>query len=205
MSKRKIYVFMLIILLFLFVWSAIHPVNRMVWFYEIIPGVLLTIVLVVTYRTFPFTPITYFFAFIGIIIIFAGAHYTYGNFPLFNDLRDAWHLSRNHYDRLGHFFQGVVPTIFFREIMIRKNVVQKRGWLSFILISISLSISAGYELFEVSYAHIMEEDIDSFLGTQGDQWDSHWDMLCALLGSLFIVIFFSKWHDHLIQKRSYRF
>jgi putative membrane protein len=203
MRKHKVYVAMLIMLLFFFVWSAIHPVNRMVWLYEISTGVLLLLILVGTYRKFPFTPLTYFFAWIGIVIIFVGAHYTYGNFPLFNDLRDHWGLSRNHFDRFGHFFQGVVPTIFLREIMIRKDVVENRRWLFFILLSISLAISAGYELFEVSYAHLMEEDVHAFLGTQGDQWDSHWDMLCALSGSIFVLVFFSRWHDRLIQKKSY--
>jgi putative membrane protein len=199
MRERVFYILMMISVVGVWIWSAIQPADRKLWFYEMIPAVLLLLVLIFTYRSLPFTPLTYFFAWVGMIVMLIGAHYTYGGMPLFEMLKDACGFSRNHFDRVGHFLQGVLPSLFFREILIRRNLVH-RSWVWFFVISISTFFSAGYEIFEFLYGRLMGENMEDFLGTQGDQWDSHWDIISAMLGSTFVLVLLSGWQDRLIQK-----
>jgi len=204
MNKKSFYLAMIVVSLALMVWSGIDPINRKTWAYEIIPAVLLMMVLIFTHRRFPFTPLPYVFAFVAILVMAIGAHYTYGREPFLHFVQEWWNLSRNNFDRVGHFVQGMIPVFFFREIMIRNNVL-KRSWLWFVLLCISVAISAVYELFELYYAMLFsKENIDAFLGAQGDRWDSHWDIFSALLGAVFVLLVFSKWHDRLIENQAYR-
>ena len=115
--------------------------------------------------------------------------------PIFNWIRDTFDLSRNYYDRLGHFMQGFIPAMIAREIIIRNKVINKKKYLSFIVICICLAISASYELIEFVVAKLTGNAADAFLGTQGDVWDTQWDMLMALIGSVTALSLFSRYHD----------
>lgn len=129
------------------------------------------------------------------IILVVGGHYTYAEVPLFNWLRDVFDLSRNYYDRLGHFVQGFVPAMIAREILLRKKVLKKNAWLFFIVCCICLSISACYELVEWWVAIAADIAAEAFLGTQGDVWDTQWDMLAALIGAICAQIFLKSYHN----------
>jgi len=128
-----------------------------------------------------------------------GGHYTYAEVPAFNWLRDTFELSRNYYDRVGHFAQGFIPAMVAREILLRKNVVQKGAWLFFIVCCIALSISAVYELIEWWVAVASGEAAEAFLGTQGDVWDTQWDMFIALIGAVIAQLVLAKSHDRQLQ------
>lgn len=134
------------------------------------------------------------------IILLIGGHYTYAEMHLFNWIKDSFHLSRNYYDRLGHFAQGFIPAFISREILIRKSYLKKGRMLLFIVICICLAISAAYELIEWLVAEVTGSAVDAFLGTQGDVWDTQWDMFLALIGSMSAVFMFCKIHDKCIEK-----
>jgi len=180
-------------------WSAIHPHDYFTWGLEIFPAILALAALVFTYSRFPFTTFVYTLIFLHACILFVGGHYTYAEVPLFNWIRDHFHLARNDYDRLGHFAQGFVPALVAREVLLRRKIVLRRGWLFFIVFSICLAVSAAYELLEWRVAVASGSSADAFLGTQGDPWDTQEDMATAGVGALTALIFFSRWHDRFIR------
>ncbi|WP_342447872.1 DUF2238 domain-containing protein [Methylotenera oryzisoli] len=182
----------------MFVWSAIDPVDRLTWALEVAPVVIVLPILVVTYRYFVFTPLVYVLILIHALILMVGGHYTYAEVPWFNWLRDAYELSRNYYDRLGHFAQGFVPAMVAREILLKKSPLVPGRWLFFIVSCICLSISAVYEFIEWWVAAYEGGAADAFLGTQGDIWDTQWDMLMALVGAVTAQAFLSTFHDRQI-------
>lgn len=137
------------------------------------------------------------------IILVIGGHYTYAEMPFFNWLRDTFHLARNHYDRLGHFVQGFVPAMISREILLRKSPLKNGKLLSFLVISICLAISASYELIEWGVAAATGSAADAFLGTQGDVWDTQWDMLLALCGSIISLLTLQKFHNSVLKQRQH--
>jgi len=177
-----------------FAWSAINPYDRMTWFLEVLPAVLALPILVMTYKVFPLTHLLYGLILLHAVILMIGGHYTYAEVPLFNWLRDTYSLDRNYYDRVGHFFQGFVPAMIAREILCRKHVV-KDGWQFFIVCCICLSISAFYEFIEWWVAVIAGGAAIDFLGTQGDVWDTQWDMFVALIGAICAQLFLKSWHN----------
>ena len=124
-----------------------------------------------------------------------GGRYTYAEVPLFDWIRDAFHLARNHYDRLGHFAQGFVPAIVAREILLRKTPLRRGGWLFFLVTCVCLAISAVYELIEWSAAAATGSAADAFLGTQGDPWDTQKDMLLAGIGAIAAQLTWPRAHD----------
>ena len=138
--------------------------------------------LAITYRRFQFTSFVYLLITLHACILFVGGHYTYAEVPLFNWIRDHFHLARNDYDRVGHFAQGFVPALVAREVLLRQKIVLKRGWLFFIVLSICLAVSAAYELLEWRVAVGTGSAADAFLGTQGDPWDTQEDMATAAIG-----------------------
>lgn len=182
-----------------FVWSAIAPKDRFTWFLEVLPAILGAIVLLATRKHFPLTPLLQTLIAIHMIILMVGGHYTYAEVPLFNYLRDVFHLSRNHYDRVGHFAQGFVPAIIAREVLLRRSPLVPGKWLSFIVICICLAISAVYELFEWTVAVLTGESATAFLGTQGDVWDTQKDMAFCAVGAICAVIPLSKWHNRQLK------
>jgi len=176
--------------------SGISPVtDRLTWFLETFPVMIALLVLWRSYARLPLTLLSYrLFSIFGLILIIGG-YYSYAENPLFNWIQIEFNLERNHYDRLGHFFQGVVPAIVGRELLLRTSPLQRGKWLFAIVCAISLAISAFYELIEWWVAILNEHAAESFLGTQGDDWDSQWDMFLALTGSIFAQLFLSKHHD----------
>ncbi len=156
------------------------------------------ILLVLTIRSFPLTPLLYFLILLHCIVLMVGGHYTYAEVPLFDGLFGA---ERNNYDKVGHFFQGFVPAILAREILIRKNVVNGDWWRNLFIVSVCLAFSAFYELIEWWVALLSgEEDAVAFLGTQGYVWDTQSDMALALLGAIIAIIVLSVPHDKQLLK-----
>lgn len=148
------------------------------------PTIIALPILFLSYKKFPLTPLLYSLILVHAIILVIGGHYTYAEVPAFNWLRDTFDLGRNYYDRLGHFAQGFIPAMIAREILLRKQVLKQGAWLFFIVSCICLSISACYELIEWWVAIASGTAAEAFLGTQGDIWDTQWDMFVALIGAI---------------------
>jgi putative membrane protein len=186
---------LLFVLSLVFVWSAIRPHDYFTWFLEVLPVIIALPILIFTYKKFPLTSLVYGFILLHAIILMVGGHYTYAEVPLFNWLKDTFDLSRNYYDRVGHVAQGFVPAMVAREILLRKNIVKQGAWLFFIVCSICLSISACYEFIEWWVAVGSGTAAEAFLGTQGDVWDTQWDMFLALIGAIVAQLLLAKIHD----------
>ena len=183
------------IFLLIFIWSAINPKDWFTWVLEVLPAVIGLIIILATYRRFRLTTLVYILITMHASILVIGGHYTYAEMPFFNWLQDTFELSRNYYDRLGHFVQGFVPAIIVREILLRKSPLQPGRLLFFIVVCICLAISATYEFIEWGVAIASGSEAEAFLGTQGDVWDTQWDMLLALIGAIISLLFLSKLHD----------
>jgi putative membrane protein len=176
-------------------WSAYQPADRFTWFLEISPALFGFILLLSTYQRFQLTSLSYTLIFIASIALFIGGHYTYGGVPLFDYLQNTWNLERNHYDRFGHFLQGLTPAIVSREMLLRTSPLKTGKWLILIVICIVLAVTAFYELFEFAVAKLMGTVAEDFLGTQGDIWDTQWDMLFALIGGIVSLLLWSRYQD----------
>jgi putative membrane protein len=187
-----------LVLLVLLVFSGIQPFNRTTWLLEIFPILIALPVLWGSYRRFPLTNLLYVCIFVHAIVLMVGGFYSYARVPLGFHLADLLNISRNPYDKIGHFFQGFVPALTAREILIRGQYVRGRRMLTFISICIVLAISAIYELIEWAVAIALGQGADEFLGTQGDPWDTQSDMLFALIGGSVALLLFSRLHDRQI-------
>ena len=179
--------------------SGARPYDRTTWMLEVFPVIIALPVLWATYRQFPLTTLVYVCVFLHALVLMTGGAYTYARVPLGFYLADLLDLSRNPYDRIGHFFQGFVPALVAREILIRGRYVRGRKMLSFIVVCIVLAISATYEIFEWTAALVLGQGADEFLGTQGDPWDTQSDMLFALIGAVTALLLLSRAHDRQIQ------
>jgi putative membrane protein len=178
------------------VWSGIGPKERGTWWLEVAPVLIGVPLLVATYRRFSLTPLAYVLIWIHAIILMVGGHYTYAEVPLFNWIRDAFGLARNHYDRVGHLAQGFVPAILAREILVRTSPLCPGKWLFFLVCCVCLAISATYELVEWWTALLTSPETGTaFLGTQGDVWDTQWDMFLALAGSIAAQLGLGRLHE----------
>lgn len=191
-NSKYFHLSLLVSFILILIWSAINPKSYSTWFLEVIPAIIGITILLIIYKRFKFSNITYFFIFIEAVILAIGGHTTYAEMPLFNWLRDTFDLSRNYYDRVGHFFQGFTPALISSEILIRKKVLKKENWLPVIVVCICLAISACYEFFEWGVALAIGESAEAFLGTQGDVWDTQWDMFLALVGAVSAMLFLRK-------------
>ena len=180
-------------------WSGINPKDYFTWFLEVLPALIGLVVIAVTYNKFRLSTLAYLLILIHCIILMVGGHYTYAEVPLFNWLRDTFNMARNNYDKLGHLAQGFIPAIIVREILLRRKIVAKKGWLPFITVSICLAISAFYELLEWWAALLSGEAAEAFLGTQGYAWDTQSDMGLALLGAAAALLLLSKMHDRQLR------
>ena len=167
------------------VWSAVDPKDRAVWLMEVFPAIAGAVVLGLTGRRFPFTPVVYRLVFVFSLVLMIGGKYTYAEVPIGFWVRDALHLQRNHFDRLGHFLQGVIPAMITREMLLRCTPLKPGKAVFWIGASVALAISACYELIEWQAAiWTAPEQGAAFLGTQGDVWDTQKDMAMALTGSI---------------------
>jgi putative membrane protein len=175
--------------------SAIHPYDMATWWMEVFPIFIAVPILFLTYARFPLTRLVYALIFVHACILMLGGHYTYARVPLGFWMEDLFHFSRNHYDRIGHFAQGFVPAIVAREILLRRTPLRPGGWLFFLVCSVCLAISACYEFVEWFAAVIGGSGATEFLGTQGDVWDTQWDMLMALIGSIVAQTVLARVHD----------
>ena len=178
-----------------FLWSGWSPKDRLTWVMEVLPVFVAVPLLIATRRRFPLTTLVYGLIAVHATILMVGGRYTYAEVPLFNWIRDVFHLARNHYDRLGHLAQGFVPAIVAREILLRKTPLRRGGWLFFLVTCVCLAISAVYELIEWGTAATSGAASDAFLGTQGDPWDTQKDMLCAGIGAVLAQLTLAKVHD----------
>lgn len=199
-NNKKFHLLLLISLLGVLIWSVINPKDLFTWFLEIFPALIGVSVLIYLYPKYKFSNLAYILIWIHATILIVGGHYTYAEMPLFNWIRDTFGLSRNYYDRLGHFAQGFIPAIIAREVFIRNEVVNKKKYLSFIVVCICLAISASYELLEFAVSKLTGDSAEAFLGTQGDIWDTQWDMLFALIGSITSLSLLSAYHDKKLSR-----
>ncbi|WP_420598515.1 DUF2238 domain-containing protein [Neptuniibacter sp.] len=181
------------------VWSGIEPKDQFTWFLEVFPAIVGGLLLLLTFKNFPLTPLLYLLILIHCIVLMIGGHYTYAEVPFFEGLFGA---ERNNYDKVGHFAQGFIPAILAREILIRKQVVRGRAWLNLFIVSVCLAFSALYELIEWWVALLTGEDAEAFLGTQGYIWDTQSDMGLALTGAICAILLLSRWHDKQLKKLS---
>jgi putative membrane protein len=182
----------------LLVLSGISPFDRGTWLMEVAPVLVVLPLLALTRRHFALTRLLYGLIFLHACVLMLGGAYTYARVPLGFQLQDWLHLSRNPYDRIGHFFQGFVPAIAAREVLLRHRVVRRGGMLVVLLVSVVLAVSACYELIEWAAAMALGAAAEDFLGTQGDPWDTQWDMFMALMGACASLLLFSRWHDRQI-------
>ena len=180
--------------------SLVHPHDVLTWMLEIFPVAIVMPLLYLTARRFPLTPLLYGLIGVHCLILIVGAHYTYALVPLGFWVQDAFDLARNHYDRLGHFAQGFVPAIAVREILIRSSPVKDGGWLAFLTVATCLAISATYEFVEWWTSLAAGVAADQFLATQGDIWDTHWDMFMALCGAIVALLLLSRVHDRALAR-----
>ena len=197
--QGKLFFLWLLVFFLALIWSAIRPHDYFTWFLEILPAILGILILALTFREFQFTSLAYRLILIHSIILMIGGHYTYAEVPIFNWIRDVFDMSRNNYDKVGHFAQGFFPAIIAREILIRKSLLKQGKLLSFIVVCICLAISAFYELVEWRVAIVTGSAAEAFLGTQGDIWDTQSDMFFALIGAITSLIFLSRAHDNAIS------
>ncbi len=180
--------------------SAISPTDRLTWWLEALPVLIGAPLLIFTARRFPLTNLLYTLIACHALILILGAHYTYAQVPLGEWARDTFGLMRNPYDRLGHLAQGFVPAIIAREVLLRNAVVARGGWLFFIVTSICVAFSACFELFEWLTAVIGGGSASAYLATQGDEWDTQWDMFCALCGAVIALLTLSAAHDRALAR-----
>jgi putative membrane protein len=182
--------------------SGIHPYDRITWWLEVFPIFIGAPIFVATYRRFRLTPLLYRLLFIHALILMLGAHYTYARVPLGFWVQEILNLNRNHYDRVGHFAQGFIPAILSREVLIRRTPLEGGKWLFFLVVCICLAFSAFYEFIEWWAAVIGGGAADAFLGTQGDVWDTQWDMFLAMIGAITSQLLLSGRHDVELKAQS---
>lgn len=194
-----IHILMLVTLAICLIASGINPYDRITWLLEVFPVLIAVPILLGTYKKFPLTELVYWCIFFHALVLILGGAYTYARVPFGFMLQEWFDLSRNPYDKIGHFMQGFVPALIAREILIRKKIVNGGKMLAFIILCIVLAISATYELIEWSGALILGQGADDFLGMQGDPWDTQSDMFLALVGGGVALMLFSRWHDEQLR------
>lgn len=200
MLIMKKYLILIILFFVGLIISGIQPHDYFTWFLEVLPGIIGLVILMLTFKNFRFTHLTYIFILIHCYILFVGGHYTYAEVPLFDWIKEVFHQSRNNYDKVGHFAQGFVPAMIVRELFVRLEVVKRGLWLPFLTVFVCMAISALYEFFEWFVAIVSGQSAEAFLGTQGYVWDTQSDMLYATVGAVCMVIFMSGLQDKMIAK-----
>jgi putative membrane protein len=170
--------------------------GRLNWLLEVGPALLGFVALAVTFRRFPFSRFVYVCVFLHTLVLIYGGYYTYAETPLGNWAKEAFHLSRNHYDRVGHLSLGFFPVFIIKEVLLRVTPLRRGGWFVFIVLSIVLAIAAFYELIEWWSTYLVAGDVgQAFLGSQGDPWDAQWDMLLGLVGAALGLLLLDRSHD----------
>ena len=195
-SRRFLPAISLVSVSLVFLLLGIAPrANRFTWFMENFPVILGVPAVILAWRRFPLTDLLCVLLALHALVLMVGGHWTYANVPAGFWAQKALHLARNPYDRLGHLFQGFVPVLLFREVLFRKGVLKQSAWSVFVLLLMVLGLSAAYELLEWQTAVWSGSAADAFLGTQGDVWDTQWDMACAGIGAACSLALLSGAHD----------
>jgi putative membrane protein len=182
--------------------SRYRPHDAFTWWLEVAPILIVVPILLATARRFPLSPLVYRLIFLHALVLMVGGHYTYAEVPFGFWLRDVFHFSRNHYDRIGHFMQGFVPAVVAREVLLRRSPfadVPRSRWLGWVIVAFCLGASAAYELVEWLAAVTTADGATAFLGTQGDPWDTQMDMLMCLIGSVCAWFGMRQLHDRSLE------
>ncbi|MCB1640982.1 MAG: DUF2238 domain-containing protein [Xanthomonadales bacterium] len=195
MAKRGELLFLLLVVAAALLWSGWAPADRLTWLLEIIWVLVGVPILLFTRRRAPLTRLLYWLIAAHCLILIVGGRYTYAQVPLGFWFQDAFDLARNHYDRLGHFAQGFVPAVLARELLLRNTPLRPGGWLFYLVTCSALAFSAFFEMIEWWSALIWGGAADAFLATQGDPWDTQWDMFTCLLGAIASLLLWSRLHD----------
>jgi len=180
------------------------PAGRTSWALEVTPGLAMVLWLALAYRRMPLSHWVYAGVFVHVLILIYGGCYTYALTPLGNWAKEAFHLSRNHYDRIGHLALGVFPVFLAREVLLRKTPLVRGGWLSFLSVAVVFAFAAFWELLEWWTTLVVAGDTGTaFLGSQGDVWDAQWDMFLALVGAIVALLLAASAHDRSIARVPY--
>jgi putative membrane protein len=204
MSERRLpryEITLLAIVVVVLVWSGVQPADRFTWVMEVFPVLIAVPVLIATYRRFQFTPLVYTLIAIHACILMLGGKYTYAQVPLGFWMERGFGFARNHYDRIGHFAQGFVPAMIGREILTRASPLKGSRWLPFVVLAFCMAISAFYEFVEWWTALATGSAAEAFLGTQGDPWDTQWDMFFAFVGAIAALLLLSRVQDRQLARR----
>jgi putative membrane protein len=200
------HIFLLVSLAGVFIWSGYAPRDRFTWFLEIIPAILGLAVLFYTFPRFRFTNLVYALVWFHCVVLMVGGKYTYGEMPLFEYFKEVFGWTRNNYDKLGHVVQGFVPALIAREVFIRREAVNGKGYTFFLSVAVPLAFAALYEIFEwlVAVANGGEK-VEAFLGTQGYFWDTQTDLFACLMASIAALLLLSRRHDAQLRKLGEQF
>jgi len=198
--KLNLPIYLGVFVLLVLAWSGVTPYDRFTWVMEVFPVLIALPLLAITHKKFPLTPLLYILVAFHCCVLMIGGKYTYALAPLGDWAREILHLARNPYDRFGHVIQGFVPAIAIRELLLRTSPLKSGKWVFAIIIFVCLGISATYEIIEWATAALTGEAADSFLGTQGDIWDTQKDMVCAGLGALLALTTLSRYHDRQLDQ-----
>lgn len=199
MDKRRSHLSLLMLTLVALAVSGVRPYDRPTWLLEVAPVLIVLPILLTTYNRFRLTDLLYVLITVHALILILGGHYTYARVPAGFWVQDLLELSRNHYDRLGHVAQGFIPAMAARELLLRHTPLRRGGWLFLLVSCVALAISAFYELVEWWVALAIGGDADAFLATQGDVWDTQWDMFLALCGALTAQLALSGVQDRQLE------
>ncbi len=202
MRRERMLAILALLILGLLAVTAVRPYDRLTWFMEVAPVLIAGPVLVLTYRRFPLTSLLYILIFLHATVLITGGAYTYARVPFGFWLQNLFSFGRNNFDRIGHFFQGFVPALVAREILIRGRHVAGRRMVAFLSLCVAMAVSAWYELIEWMAAVILGQGADAFLGMLGDPWDTQWDMFMCFVGSLTALVSLSRIQDKQIEKLS---
>jgi putative membrane protein len=179
--------------------SGLQPYDRLTWFLEVLPVLIAIPLLALTRPAFALTRLVYWLIFLHALVLIVGGHYTYARVPLGFWVQEALDLARNHYDRFGHLMQGFAPAIIVREVLLRRSPLVRGKWLFFLVLCVCAFISVVYEFTEWLAALVSAEAADSFLGTQGDNWDTQWDLFLALCGATVSQLLLARLHDRQLR------
>lgn len=198
-EKRK-HCILLLLSFIVLIWSATKPLDYFAWFMLTLPALIFVSCLVLTYNKFQFTTLAYTIVFVHIAILLIGGKYTYTFNPLFLEIKEIFNFSRNHFDRVGHLAQGFAPVFLVKEYLLRKGFFKKSKFFYLILFCFILAISASWELLEFFVTIVSNKPATYILSTQGDMWDTHWDMIMAIIGAASALLIFGKLHDKKIRE-----
>jgi putative membrane protein len=200
LSREKSLLLAMMALLLIMALSAIDPYDRTTWLMEVAPVFIALPIMITSFRRFPLSTLLYVLIFIHALVLIAGGHYTYARVPLGYWIEHAFSLSRNPYDKIGHFMQGFVPFLVTREILLRNGFLASRRMAAFLSVCVVMAISAWYELIEWWSALALGQGADEFLGTQGDPWDTQSDMFFAFIGAMTALVIMTRWHDRQMNR-----